>query len=235
MTVCAANSGDARPEQQLSLFHALRRQKSGGELTAARGSVSLQVHLVAFDLETTGFSPQSDRIIEVALVPLDAPPLPVTVSSQLAARLAPLGYGAQPAVEPESRHFSTLVQPGMRVPRESIEVTLICDEMLVGAPRMPAVIDQVERFINGLPLRAQGGSTPGASAVPLFLLVAHNGKKFDSRFLYEEMRRAGRPVPPTGYMPTSFKLDALRAHFGIPKPPMMHRALPDAEVGPFAP
>ena len=77
--------------------------------------------LIAVDLETTGFDPERDRIIEIGAVRV---------------RLTPDG------VEPGER-FSTFVDPGRDVGAAITRLTGIQDEDLVGAP---SVADAIGRF-----------------------------------------------------------------------------------------
>jgi DNA polymerase-3 subunit epsilon len=71
----------------------------------------------------------------------------------------------------ESKNW--LVNPGMPVPAESTAIHGITDEMLSGAPRMDDVLAEVLETLSGK------------------LPVAYN-HAFDSRFLWAELRRAGR-------------------------------------------
>lgn len=81
---------------------------------------------VALDLETTGLDPKLDRIIEI---------------------------GALKVVEGEIvDEFSTLINPRMTLPERITELTGITDDMLVGAPTIDAVLDDLFEFIGELPL-----------------------------------------------------------------------------------
>ncbi len=77
---------------------------------------------VALDLETTGLSPETDRIIEVGATRFDR-------------------FGA---VET----FQTFVDPGRSIPIEVQELTGIVDADLVGAPRFTEVREALEAFIG---------------------------------------------------------------------------------------
>jgi len=77
--------------------------------------------LVAVDLETTGFDPDSDRIIEIGAVRV---------------RLTPDGVEA-------GDRFSTLVDPGRDIGATITRLTGIRDDDLVGAPH---VDDAIARF-----------------------------------------------------------------------------------------
>jgi DNA polymerase-3 subunit epsilon len=74
--------------------------------------------------------------------------------------------------------YSTLVNPGARIPRWVTRLTGIDSPMVVDAPRFEDIAGEVERRLRGR------------------VFVAHNAG-FDWRFVAEEMRRA-RAVMPSG-------------------------------------
>src|SRR5512134_18271 len=106
----------------------------------------LDQSLVFLDLETTGTNAVYDRITEVGLV-----------------EVTPGGRVAE---------WSTLVNPGVRIPPTIQSITGITDEMVELAPAFEE--------IAGLLLKRLDGK----------LLVAHNAR-FDYGFLRNEFRRAG--------------------------------------------
>ncbi|HTV73639.1 MAG TPA: 3'-5' exonuclease [Candidatus Acidoferrales bacterium] len=75
------------------------------------------------DVETTGFSPSNDRIVEVACVLLD-------------------GDGIGPK-------WSTLVNPLISIPPYATAVHGITDGMVAGAPAIPSVLPELRRFCRG--------------------------------------------------------------------------------------
>lgn len=81
---------------------------------------------VALDLETTGISPSYDRIIEIGAVRVID--------------------GVQ------SGEISTFVHPKMNVPQRITEITGINDKMLVGAPCIEEILEELLEFIGDLPL-----------------------------------------------------------------------------------
>ncbi len=78
---------------------------------------------VAFDLETTGLSSRSDRIIEIGAVVIQN--------------------------GKEIDRFQTFVDPGRKLERKIIELTGITDEMLVGAPKIEEVLPKFLEFVAG--------------------------------------------------------------------------------------
>ena len=76
--------------------------------------------IIAIDVETTGISPEKERIIEIG------------------------------AFRPETGEvFRTLVQPGRPLPAKITELTGITDDMLVGAPEEKEAIEQLLQFMDG--------------------------------------------------------------------------------------
>jgi DNA polymerase III subunit epsilon len=105
---------------------------------------------VAFvDVETTGASPATGRVIEIGLV---------------AAAAGKLEF-----------EWSTLVDPGVRVPPAIQQFTGITEEMLRGAPSFARIAGEVSERLQGR------------------LFVAHNAR-FDHGFLSSELRRSGRSL-----------------------------------------
>ena len=110
---------------------------------------------IMFDVETTGlFHDQGDRIIEVGAVEVKN-------------------------FMPTGETFQSYVDPGRSVSQETIQITGITDNDLVGKPKFehPDIVDRLLDFIGD----AQ--------------IVAHN-EKFDRGFLNMELKRCGRPPIP---------------------------------------
>jgi ATP-dependent DNA helicase DinG len=91
---------------------------------AARDAVyGFEAPLVVLDIETTGFDPERDRIIEIAAAVLEGP-------------------------EVVSR-FQTLVDPGGPLPHEIARLTGISDEELDGAPPAETAVHDLTEFVAG--------------------------------------------------------------------------------------
>ncbi len=76
--------------------------------------------IIAIDVETTGISPEKERIIEIG------------------------------AFRPETGEiFRTLIQPGRPLPEKITELTGITDEMLIGAPEEKEAIERLLAFMSG--------------------------------------------------------------------------------------
>jgi len=84
------------------------------------------------DVETTGFRPWADRIVEVACVLLDG--------CRVAGR------------------WSTLVNPGMPIPAEATAVHGITDGMVAAAPEPAFALRQARRFSGGRLLAAHSAT-----------------------------------------------------------------------------
>ncbi len=78
---------------------------------------------VAFDLETTGLSSRTDRIIEIGAVIL------------------------KNGIEVD--RFQTFVDPGRTLERKIVDLTGITDDMLTGAPKIEEVLPKFLEFIGG--------------------------------------------------------------------------------------
>lgn len=166
---------------------------SAPHAAAASGAFDAPVAFV--DVETTGGHPAWHRVTEVAVVGM---------------------RGGE--VEWE---WSTLVNPGTRIPPSIQRLTGISDEMVADAPPFAAIADALHARLSGR------------------RFVAHN-VRFDHGFLRAEFRRAGRsfssPLACTVRLSrelypgeTRHNLDALIARHGLRCGPR-HRALPDAQV-----
>jgi DNA polymerase-3 subunit epsilon len=151
--------------------------------------------LTFLDLETTGATASHDRVTEIGLVEVDG-----------------------------GRHigeWSTLVNPGMRIPGGIQALTGITDEMVAAAPEFGDISRDLRHRLEGR------------------LIVAHNAR-FDYGFLRSEFQRAGvryrsdvlctvklsRRLFPQH---ARHNLDALMARHGIDCE-ARHRALGDARV-----
>lgn len=151
--------------------------------------------VVFVDLETTGASPAAARIIEVGIVTASAGTL--------------------------EREWSTLVNPGMPIPRTIQHFTGITEEMVRDAPYFEDIADQVLECLAGR------------------IFIAHNAR-FDHGFLRRELGRTGRRL--SGRVVCTVRLsrrldrearehhlDAVIERYGLTCD-ARHRALPDAQA-----
>ncbi len=161
-----------------------------------------QIREIVFDTETTGLKPEDgDRVIEIGAVEL-------------------INH------IPTGRTFRSLINPGRPVSADTVRITGITDEHLVGAPPFehPDVVDAFMDFL-------------GES-----VLVAHNAG-FDRGFLNMELERCGRPpVPESRWIDTAgmarrkfpgapASLDALCKRFEISlESRTFHGALLDSQL-----
>lgn len=155
---------------------------------------------LALDFETTGLDPARERVVEVGAI-----------------RFIPGEAGVT-----EAGSLSSLVNPGIRIPRQVIAIHGITDEAVEGSPRFPEVGPVLQALASGA------------------YIVAHNAP-FDLAFLRAELARAGlasplNPVIDTRILAkaafpglTSYKLVDLATRFGIDKG-RSHRALDDART-----
>lgn len=100
---------------------------------------------VAFDFETTGLDPESDRITEVAAIRF--------VNGE------------------RDDAYETLVNPQIPIPREITNITGISDEMVAGAPTENEVSGKVIDFIADSPIVAHNISFDIQFLTRLFQIV----------------------------------------------------------------
>ena len=108
-------------------------------------------NFISIDLETTGLSPVTDRIIEISAV----------------------YFKNQNPVQT----FSTLINPGIKVPSSASKINHITNKMLKNAPNEREAVKKLMTFISGL------NDFSG-------VFVAYNAK-FDGKFLDATMHRLG--------------------------------------------
>jgi len=153
--------------------------------------------LAFIDFETTGLSPDNgDRLIEVGVVLLQA--------QQIVDR------------------YQSFINPGIAVPGFVTQLTGISSSDVRSAPESSQVLQELHRFLGGVPL------------------VAHNAS-FEQRFLDAEYSRVGlqrqqplictlrvaRRVYPNA---PNHKLGTLVNYASVPHSGRFHRALDDAEM-----
>ena len=153
--------------------------------------------VVALDLETTGLSPLVNKVVELAMVKITK--------------------------DRKVWSFSTLVNPEVAIPQVTIDIHGITDEMVIGAPRLFEIWEQVERFWQLLPM------------------IAHNGK-FDLGFIVSFLKSVRKKLPRADIYdscvlgralligegrPENYKLGTLAKYFEVPLH-NHHRAMDDA-------
>lgn len=157
-----------------------------------------QCNLTCFDTETTGLKHFEDRIIEI-------------------------GWARYDHEAREWTKTSHLVNPGIPISEESVEITGITDEMVADAPTFAELACEVADELSNC------------------LLIAHN-RGFDVAFLQKEMQRAGvrYAAPPTlcglelakktrAGQGRSNKVETLAGVFGL-EVDDLHRAGDDAKA-----
>lgn len=152
---------------------------------------------ICLDIETTGLDPGIDKIIEIG-----------AVKYQKGERTAT---------------FSMLVNPGVVIPSEIVELTGIDDEMVSSAPDIDEVINKFETFLGSFPL------------------VVGQNVRFDLSFLKHHLSPGYRSIINVYFIDTSFlarlvwpglksySLSHLANFVGLEKMPD-HRAYTDAEI-----
>lgn len=152
---------------------------------------------VCLDCETTGLDPKADRLIEIAVTKFD--------------------------FERILESYETLINPGIPIPENTIEIHNISDEMVEGKPTAAKVLSKVLEIVDG------------------HIIVGH-GIQLDMMFIAEECKRASIPCKILenpffdtlrmarlyGQSPVN-SLERLRQHFNIAEEGA-HRAMSDVIV-----
>ena len=161
---------------------------------------------IAFDTETTGFSPKNDRIVEIGAVLFE--------------------NGAA------KKRFQTLVNPGISIPPRATAVNHITNDMLAGAPAERQVYPYFQQFLmdggygdslyeNEIILAAHNANFDIS-----FLRAAYERCGLPGKFCcIDTLQLAKRFLPE---LPDR-KLDTVAEYFGIENK-KAHRASSDAEV-----
>jgi DNA polymerase III epsilon subunit family exonuclease len=131
----------------------------------SRNKNSIMNRLIAFDLETTGLHPIKDKIVEIGAVRFST------------------------GNNKELDTFKTFVNPGRPIPRETVHIHGITDEMVKNAPTEK---DALLSFLDYV------GDTP---------LIAHN-VSFDAGFLMAAAS-AGKIKPPNNLLLDSCELSRI--------------------------
>lgn len=104
------------------------------------------VRYLAFDLETTGTEPEADRIVEFCFIELDENLVEIS-------------------------RWTSLVDPQVSIPAETIAIHGITDEMVAGKPAFSHHAPRIQRLIQGT------------------TFIGHN-VRFDIQFLHHALQRA---------------------------------------------
>lgn len=152
---------------------------------------------VVFDLETTGISPNVDEVVEISAVKVKK------------GRIVD--------------EFTSLVNPGRKIPDGASAVNGITDDMVADAPDFSIVLNRFLDFAEDM------------------VLVGHNIHSFDMNFIYRDAQRFYQKVPDNDYIDTlgiardclpglfHYKLTDLAKYYGI-SVAGAHRALNDCHM-----
>lgn len=147
--------------------------------------------IVAIDIETTGLDWQTDAIIEIGAIRFNGR-----------------------RIEGE---WSTLINPGRRIPPFITQLTGITDQMVLGSPPIRAVLAGLRDFVGDAPILGHNVT------FDLSFLRKYDLFQFNDSFDTYEM--ASVLMPSAG----RYNLSALGQALGVPLP-ATHRALDDARV-----
>lgn len=151
----------------------------------------MQSVYVALDLETTGLSAERDAIIEIGAVKFRG--------------------------EEVLDEFTTLVNPGRRLPLEITELTGLTDDDLAGAPHLRVVLPELTRFV--------GDRTVVGHSVGFDLSFLRRWSVLCDNSSQDTFKLSTILVPGAN----RYSLEELATHLGFP-PSCAHRALDDART-----
>lgn len=154
----------------------------------------IPISFVMIDLETTGLNSYNAEIIEFAAIKY---------------------INGQPVDK-----FHTLINPGVKIPKDATQVNHITDKMVEDQPRMDVVIDKIYDFIN-------------------HEVLAGYNVEFDIQFLNQAFKKHGKYIENIIVIDVltlarkalrkseveNYKLDTIKQYFQIDTP--SHRALDD--------
>jgi DNA polymerase III epsilon subunit family exonuclease len=122
--------------------------------------------LCAFDLETTGLSAISDKIVEIGAVKITA--------------------------EGKIHFFGSLVNPGIPIPPVTIAIHHITDEMVKKAPSPEKALDAFLNFSGDLPLLAHNAKFDLGF---IMTALHHEGMSFPEVSIYDSCTLARKLIP----------------------------------------
>ena len=125
-----------------------------------------EVFYFVFDLETTGFSRETDEIIEISSV-----------------LLSPDG------IQIEDATFTSFCKPSRAIPTFVTALTSITNEMVQCSPVFSEVIEDLLTFVDE---KIDDYNTNCNKSFSDVILVAHNGRNFDIPFLVSSIRRCSK-------------------------------------------
>lgn len=160
---------------------------------------TFQKGLVAVDLETTGLSPLTDKIIEIAAVKIDS--------------------------DGKLHEFHTLVDPEIQIPEFTIKIHGITDEDVTGAPKIAEVLPKLMDFIGHSSIVAHNALFDiGFLAKEIHL----NQLSFSKNLVYDSCRMTRYLFKKymTDKKPENHRLSTLCDYFEIPL--QHHQAMDDA-------
>ncbi len=147
--------------------------------------------IVALDIETTGLDPTNDSIIEIGAVRFK-----------------------EHRVEDE---FSTLINPGKRIPPFITQLTGINDQMVIRAPSIEEILPELRNFVGDSPILGHN--------VRFDLSFLNRLGLFRSNIMLDTYEMAAVLIPTAG----RYNLGALTQALNIPLP-ATHRAADDAHA-----
>lgn len=143
--------------------------------------------IVAFDVETTGLSPFSDMIIELAAVKLNS--------------------------NGTTETFRELINPEVEIPPATTDIHHITDQMVENCETIGKVLPEFMSFIEGLPLLAHNAQFD----IGFLVKDSHRvGVPLGERDIFDSCQMARSSFKNKPKAPENFKLSTLAEYFAIP-------------------
>ena len=128
-----------------------------------------QLKYVVFDIETTGFSHKTERIIQISAVKIDGN----RISQDLRKKVTEVDPNKP--IKSDGLIYNAFINPKRSVPKKITELTGITNAMVKNQAGEENILPEFFKFVGDR------------------ILVAHNGIKFDVKFLEKSSKKVGLP------------------------------------------
>lgn len=125
-----------------------------------------QLKYVVFDIETTGLSAKNDWIIQIAAVKIDGSKIPRLLKNKVKE------MNPKSPMRKDALVYNAFIKPRRKIPEHITRLTGITNSMVSRQPGEKIILNEFFQFVGDR------------------ILVAHNGIRFDIRFIEEATVRS---------------------------------------------